>query len=395
MHTKQTFALIFLAASLCLAGFAQSKQNVVVPPTDLQNIPGDENAWLSSHLQDMIKENLRKYAGFTTLADQNAEQLVMEQQRRSESTAHSETDFIETGKLKNAKYAVFSYARKAGKRYTLSIDFTDLTTGEQQTITSQRDYRTIEELSSKTGAVSEVIFTLCDQLGITLSEKQKAEKAAEEERQKQAQKDEIERQKQEEKSAKHREKESAKKRKKADKDALFRSPRLGFLLSGDLSPSIQNYAFETIWYNHIGYRGVGANLWLKASSDGTASNLTNYYDSDENAWWNGAYWQREYQWDALCGYLLFGFSMPFKRIRPYIEFGGGLGCVNASVNPQFGIYGYVKGGIEARILSHISIDLFCKPQGTWYSTTDSNNYKTNHNVGTISVGIGTSFWLIN
>lgn len=167
MLSKRTFAVIFLAAAAGLAGFAQPAGNVVVLQTELQNISG--NAWLPNHLQSLLEENVQKYTDFSTVVDEAAERKVKEQQRRSESTAHSESDIIEIGKLVNAQYALFSSARKAGSTYTLSIDFTDLTTGVHRASITSKQYSKLEELYARPGAVDEVTLALCGRLDIALS----------------------------------------------------------------------------------------------------------------------------------------------------------------------------------------------------------------------------------
>ncbi|MBD5447400.1 MAG: hypothetical protein HDR32_06595 [Treponema sp.] len=170
MLAKRTFAVIFLSVALCLVGFSQTSGSVVVLQTELTNI---QDSWLSSHLQNLIEENLQKYTDFTTVVDEAAERKVKEQQRRSESTAHSESDIIEIGKLVNAKYALFSYARKAGSVYTLTIEFTNLTTGVHSASITSRQYSKLEELYAHPGAVDEATLALCERLGIILSTAQK------------------------------------------------------------------------------------------------------------------------------------------------------------------------------------------------------------------------------
>lgn len=170
MLAKRMFAVIFLSAVFCLAGFSQTTGSVVVLQTELQNI---QDAWLSNHLQNLIEENLQKYTDFTAVVDEAAERKVKEQQRRSESTAHSESDIIEIGKLVNAKFALFSYARKMGSAYVLAIEFTDLTTGIHRATVTSKNYGKLEELYSHPGAVDEVTLKLCERLGVVLSTAQK------------------------------------------------------------------------------------------------------------------------------------------------------------------------------------------------------------------------------
>ncbi|MCH5289963.1 MAG: hypothetical protein J1E32_08635, partial [Treponema sp.] len=171
MLAKRTLAAISLVAAVCIGAAAQQRGNVVVLQTELQNISG--SAWLSNHIQGMIEENVQKYTDFTTVVDEAAERKVKEQQRRSESTAHSESDIIEIGKLVNAKHAVFSSVRKAGSAYVLSIDFTDLTTGVHRASITSRQYESLERLYARPGAVDEVTLALCERLGIALSATQR------------------------------------------------------------------------------------------------------------------------------------------------------------------------------------------------------------------------------
>ena len=171
MLAKRTLAAISLVAAVCIGAAAQQRGNVVVLQTELQNISG--SAWLSNHIQGMIEENVQKYTDFTTVVDEAAERKVKEQQRRSESAAHSESDIIEIGKLVNAKYAVFSSVRKAGNTYVLSMDFTDLGTGVHRASITSRQYKSLDRLYARPGAVDEVTLALCGRLGISLSAAQK------------------------------------------------------------------------------------------------------------------------------------------------------------------------------------------------------------------------------
>lgn len=169
-------------------------------------------------------------------------------------------------------------------------------------------------------------------------------------------------------------KEAEKQRKKALKNESYRFSRLGFSFDGDFSPAVQNYAFE-IKYNRKAssfYSGGGANLW----------------------WRNG-------EWDALCTYGLLGFAIPFKKARPYIEGGFGIGGIQISENAHFGCYWYGKGGLELRLSPHFSIDAFCKPQGTFYNEEgqeyidddgETKHEQILHAVGAISGGVSITLW---
>ncbi len=66
-----------------------------------------------------------------TVVDAKAERELLKIQAGTESSNHDETTAIEFGKITSAKFAVFPTLRKTAAGYTLNIDFTGLTTGEQ------------------------------------------------------------------------------------------------------------------------------------------------------------------------------------------------------------------------------------------------------------------------
>ncbi|MDE6351494.1 MAG: hypothetical protein K2K67_10895, partial [Treponemataceae bacterium] len=166
-----------------------------------------------------------------------------------------------------------------------------------------------------------------------------------------------------EQERKRQAKETEKWLKKAERDALYDSVRLGFAFSGDFSPSIQNYAFEMKYFSN----GEGKHIWIPFVRMAQIFK-GGYLGGGINTWWKNG------DWDTLCTYLLLGYSVPLKRIRPYIELGGGLGGVNISKDADFGVYGYVKGGLELRLSPRLSIDVFCKPQGYSYSVDTDEEY---------------------
>ena len=196
-----------------------------------------------------------------------------------------------------------------------------------------------------------------------------------------------------EQERKRQAKETEKWLKKAERDALYDSVRLGFAFSGDFSPSIQNYAFEMKYFSN----GEGKHIWIPFVRMAQIFK-GGYLGGGINTWWKNG------DWDTLCTYLLLGYSVPLKRIRPYIELGGGLGGVNISKDADFGVYGYVKGGLELRLSPRLSIDVFCKPQGYSYSVDTDEEYvdkngKTqkksdSHSAGAISGGVSIIFWKI-
>lgn len=141
---------------------------VVTPETE--NISGSELSWLPGQIQDKIKSNLQDYIGMRTVVDTKAEKAVKKIQMESESVSHDENTVIELGKISSAKYAVFSKLRKTNSGYTVSIDFTDLTTGEQLVSVISKEYSKIEYLYGTTGGIDEITLLLSEKLKINISD---------------------------------------------------------------------------------------------------------------------------------------------------------------------------------------------------------------------------------
>lgn len=189
---------------------------------------------------------------------------------------------------------------------------------------------------------------------------------------------------------KRQEKETEKQRKKSYADMLYSSPRLGFVFNGDISlpdKSMQNYAFEIKYFRNDSerkHRRISSALLLPILPIALLTQLPgSYAGGGVNAWIN------DDGFDALYVYAIIGLSAPLRRIRPYLELGGGMG----GMHDEFGVYGYVKGGLEARLSPHISIEAFCRPQGGFHSQ-EKDGESANHYVGAVSGGIGISFWKI-
>ena len=134
------------------------------------NLAGSEAAWLPGQIQDKLKANFQEYLGMKTVVDSKSEAALKKLQAESESAAHDENTAIELGKITTAKFAVFTKLRKTGTGYTISIDFTDLTTGEQMASTTSKEYSKAEYLYGSTGAVDELTLALANKLGIKISD---------------------------------------------------------------------------------------------------------------------------------------------------------------------------------------------------------------------------------
>lgn len=140
---------------------------VVLPETI--NLSPDERIWIQSQIQDKLKSNLQDYLGMKTVVDSKSESMLKKLQAESENIARDESTSIELGKITTAKYALFGTIRKTNKGYIISIDFTDLTTGEQMASVTSNEYSKIEYLYCSTGAVDYLTLELGKRLDISIS----------------------------------------------------------------------------------------------------------------------------------------------------------------------------------------------------------------------------------
>jgi len=146
-----------------------SKYLVQVVTQEVVNLNTSESAWLPLQIQDKLKSNLQSYLGMKTVVDSKAESTLKKLQAASEEIGRDENAAIELGKITTAKYGLFTKVRKTGVNYAISVDFTDLTTGEQLASCMSKEYSKAEYLYGNTGAVDELTLALAEQLGIQLS----------------------------------------------------------------------------------------------------------------------------------------------------------------------------------------------------------------------------------
>ncbi|MDD7013575.1 MAG: SUMF1/EgtB/PvdO family nonheme iron enzyme [Spirochaetales bacterium] len=147
-----------------------TKHPVQVVNQEVVNISGAESAWLPGQIQDKLKSNLQEYLGMKTVVDSKSETALKKLQAESEDGGRDESTAIELGKITTAKFAVFTKLRKTGSGYTISVDFTDLTTGEQMASATSKEYSKAEYLYGSTGAVDELTLAIGNKLGIKVSD---------------------------------------------------------------------------------------------------------------------------------------------------------------------------------------------------------------------------------
>lgn len=170
---KRTFFKAFCLLLLSGTVFPQAKKNlngvrVSVLPPSVKNI--NEVA-----LSDMVAKKLEgifsAYTSFTLIASNDAD--IRKIQRKSEDLSFDESTAIEAGKLLSVQYVLFSYIAKIDSTYALSCSFTNVTTGETKSF-GPVNRKTINELYGVPGsAVDEITISLCDSLGIYLTNSQR------------------------------------------------------------------------------------------------------------------------------------------------------------------------------------------------------------------------------
>ncbi len=147
-----------------------TKLPVQVVNQEVINLAGAEAAWLPGQIQDKLKSNLQEFLGMKTVVDSKSESALKKLQAESESDARDESTAIELGKITTAKFALFTKLRKTGSGYVISVDFTDLTTGEQMASATSKEYSKAEYLYGSTGAIDELTLALGEKLGIQISD---------------------------------------------------------------------------------------------------------------------------------------------------------------------------------------------------------------------------------
>ncbi|MDE7290793.1 MAG: hypothetical protein K2N58_01980 [Treponemataceae bacterium] len=164
---KKLIAIFVALLATGMTAFAQETVQVVMPES--VNLSGSEKMWLPGQIQDTLKSNLQEYLSMRTVVDSASESMVKKLQRESESNARDENTAIEVGKISTANFAVFTTIRRMGNGYTISVDYTDLTTGVQKATVTSKEYKNTEELYGNTGAIDEITLTLADRLQIAIN----------------------------------------------------------------------------------------------------------------------------------------------------------------------------------------------------------------------------------
>ena len=159
-------------AIISVSAFAQGKTVQVMMP-EVVNIGGTEASWLPGLIQDKLKSNIQEYLGMKTVVDSKSESALKQLQRESENSGRDENTAIELGKISTAQFVVMTKIRKTGKGYTISVDYTDMTTGEQKATATSKEYKSIDELYESAGAIDKITLALAEKLNIAITPIQK------------------------------------------------------------------------------------------------------------------------------------------------------------------------------------------------------------------------------
>lgn len=147
-----------------------TKFTVQVVNLEAVNLNTSETSWLPLQIQDKLNSNMQTYLGMKTVVDSKAESALKKLQAAGEDAGRDENTAIELGKITTAKYALFVKIRKVGENYAVSVDFTDLTTGEQMASCLSKEYSKAEYLYGSTGAADELTLALADKLKIKIND---------------------------------------------------------------------------------------------------------------------------------------------------------------------------------------------------------------------------------
>ena len=163
------FAVVF---SLAAKTPIQKSKNTVVIYTDVEGIPEIERSWLGVSVSDKLETNLFTYADLSFINGVNKEE-ILKIQRESEGAAYDESAAIEAGKLTAAKSVLFVTIKKGGSKYTVTIRYTDATTGETMAIVNGTG-DSAESLYADNGSTIDILtIDLCAALGIPLTPTEK------------------------------------------------------------------------------------------------------------------------------------------------------------------------------------------------------------------------------
>ena len=166
--------IVFLILSFFCIAFLYSQENVknVIVMANQENLDGGEKVWLPNSVKDKFESNLQTYTSYSLVSSNESQ--IKELQKKFESAAFGEDSAIEIGKLTSASHGVFLTVRKVGLKYTITVEFTNLSSGKNIAKFVSDGITNKDGLSDGKGcSVDLLTIKFCEKLGITITGSQR------------------------------------------------------------------------------------------------------------------------------------------------------------------------------------------------------------------------------
>ncbi len=162
---------ILLLAIICLlsTGLFAAEKRLAVFDTAAEGLNEDEMNWIPSSVRRRLEANFNDYTSYQ-LVDVHNEEAIKDLQKKAEKYSYDQNTSIELGKLVSAELGVFTTITKAGGRYILSVNITNLTTGIRlSSVTTDSVAEPVILFDGAGSSVNKVFVKLCSDLGVKLS----------------------------------------------------------------------------------------------------------------------------------------------------------------------------------------------------------------------------------
>lgn len=171
------FAFCFTLFCFCILSLAakeasQISKNKVVIFTDVADVPSSEQNWLGVSVADKLETNLTHYTDFVFINRVNQKQ-ILDIQKEYEGQIYDSSTALKVGELVQANYGLFVTIKKGGSKYTVTIRYTDLTSGKNITTVNGNGDSTDELYIGHGCTIDLLTIDLCDALNIPLTQTEK------------------------------------------------------------------------------------------------------------------------------------------------------------------------------------------------------------------------------
>ncbi|MCR4954551.1 MAG: hypothetical protein K6A43_10820 [Treponema sp.] len=167
-NLRKILAVLFVFTSIVYSASAAGKR-IAVFNSSAEALSVDEKSWLPSSVRRRFEANFNDYTDFQLIEIQN-ETEIKNLQKKAESSAYDQNSSIALGKLVSAEYALFSTITKAGGKYILSANVTNLTTGLRLSSVTIDGVTDCTKLFEGAGSsVNKSTVKICSDLGVILS----------------------------------------------------------------------------------------------------------------------------------------------------------------------------------------------------------------------------------